>query len=226
MIFCNFPILDECIKLGPKGTLLLIEDIRIYSQVVYSIYQRENGIQPNYPFLLFDENFKEVAEPVTIYHPLLFDLNSASLKKKLFQRITMMLDLDEKLEVERIYNELTQYLNHKIFENLEIKVDISESCKLEDVFKLLKIAISDSSTSIFEKSQLILNLLKEFSTPNLVIFVGLGSLITREEFLFMIETINLNQQKVLFLENRPLENLKNIKQIHLDTDLVSWEKML
>ena len=218
--------MDKFIKLSPRATILLIEEVQIYSQVVYSIYQRENGIQPNYPFLLFDENFKEIAEPVTVHHPLLFDFNSASLKKKLFQRITMMLDTDEKLEIEKIYNELTQYLNHKIFENLEIKVDISESCKLEDVFKLLKITISDSSTSIFEKSQLILNLLKEFSTPHLIIFVGLGSLITLEEFGFMIETVNLNQQQVLFLENRPLENLKNIKQIHLDIDLVSWEKML
>ena len=226
MIICNFPILDEFIKLSPRATLLQIEDMRIYSQVVCSIYQRENGLQPTYPFLLVDENFKAIAEPITIHHPLLFDLNSVTLKKKLFQRIVLMLDLDEKLEIERIYHELTQYLNHKILENLEIPMEMSESCKLEDIFKLLKITISDSSASIFEKSQLILSLLKEFSIPNLIIFVGLGSLITQEEFHFMIEAVNLNQQQVLFLENRPLESLKNIKHIHLDSDFVSWEKML
>lgn len=223
---CNFPVLDEPLQLGESSTLLAIDDIQVYSQILYSLYQQENGIQPDYPFLLFDEDYKDLKNIAVIQNPLTFDFDTAPFKKLLFNRIIATLDMDERQRIETEYAELVQYFNQQIFEDIEIEVSISEAYKLEELFKLLKINILDNTENIFEKAQLILSVFNELSARDLIVFCGLGNMIKPEHFNLVIETANLNQQKVLFLENRPIENLKNIKQIHLDEDYYCTEKML
>lgn len=227
MIYCNFSILDEPFDLGNGASAVLsVDDVHIYSQILYSLYQQEHGLQPDYPFLLFGEEYQDVKNIALIQNPLTFDFNTSAFKKLLFNRIIATLDMEERQRIESEYAELVQYFNQQIFEDIEIQVSISEAYKLEELFKLLKIDILDNTTSIFEKSQLILNVFHELTSKDLIIFCGLGNMITVPEFNLIIETAELNQQKVLFIENQVISGLKNAKQIHLDKDYFLTEKML
>jgi CRISPR type II-A-associated protein Csn2 len=227
MIYCNFPQLDEPVSCLQNGsTVLTVENTAIYAQIIYSLYQQENVGQPDFPFLLFDDTYKPLTNLSVIQQPLLYDFNTANFKKLLFNRIISTLDVDERMEIERDYADLVSYFNQQIFDDIELEVSISEAYKLEELFKLLKINILDHSESIFEKCQLILNVLQELDKKQLIIFCGLGNFLLPAEYNLIIETANLNGQTVLFLENRLPENLQKIKQITLDNDYFCSEKMI
>ncbi|GAB2025884.1 type II-A CRISPR-associated protein Csn2 [Lactovum odontotermitis] len=227
MISCNFPVLDEPVRFAENlPNMLIVEEVHVYSQILYSLYQQENGIQPDYPFHFFDDNFENLSSLAVIQNPLTFDFNTAAFKKLLFSRIIATLDMDERQKIESTYNELVQYFNQQVFEDIEIEVSISEAYKLEELFKLLKINILDNSSSIFDKTQLILNVFHELSNKELFVFCGLGTMLTAEEFNLIIETATLNQQNVLFLENHEVEKLVKIKQFCVDKDYFCTEKML
>lgn len=223
----NFSQADEPLLLSEHATLFTVLPVRTYSQLVYSFYQLSNGIKSDENVVLFDENQKDLSKQLTvIQNPLSFDFDSLSLKKQLFSRIIETIDMDEREKIEMTYAELVRYFNVQIFDDIEIDVSISEGYKLEDLFKLLKIKILDETSSIFERTQLILNVLHELGHHELIIFCGLGNWLSLEQYQLLIENVNLNQQQVLFLENKKIEQCRACKLITLDEDLILWQKML
>lgn len=223
MTFCNFPLLDEPIFLNEhEGTVLSIEPKEVYAKIVYSLYQKATGISPDYPFLLFDDNYKEIPKATIIHNPMLYDLNTLALKKALFQRIIDTMDVEERISVEKNYANITNYFKQEIFEDVNIEVAISESYKLESLFKLLQIDILDETASIFEKSQLVLNVLHELGKNELVIFCGLSDFLVESEYELFLETANFNQQQILLIERNRVQQ-KNTTSFFLDNDFVLWK---
>ncbi|MEY8459177.1 type II-A CRISPR-associated protein Csn2 [Lactococcus ileimucosae] len=223
----NFPILDTPVQLlKGQANQLVVKSVDIYGQLAYAIYQMDKGLDPDYQFLLFNEDFKALKNVTMVQHPLLFDLDNLTIKKMLFKRIIDTLDMNEKTVIEATYGQTVEYFNRQIFEDLDIELDISYNYKVEELFKFLKIKIKDETSSIFERTQLILNVLKEFNHQSLIIFYGLGQLIPALDYQLIIETANLNQQTVLFLDSEEVEELKNLKRIVVDEDYFVVENVI
>lgn len=225
MTFCNFPALDEplCIE-QHQANVLAIETVEIYSKVVYSLYQRDLGLEPDYPFVIFDDNFKKITALTIVQNPLLFNFNTTTFKKLLFHQIIGKIDIDERLHIEKSYTDMVEYFQQEIFTALDIDFFVNETCKIEDVLKLMQVDILDSTSSIFEKCQLILNVLKEVKNEKLIIFCGLGELLSKEEYCLVIEAANLNQQQVLLIEHGAISNSEKTRYFFLDEDLILWEE--
>lgn len=224
---CNFPMLDESIALSSDvANVLVVEDKNIYSNIIYSLYQQENGIEPDYSFILFDDNFKQITTNILVLNPLTFDLNTPAIKKHLFTHITKLLDVNELQNVESMYNILYQYFNKIVLENVEIEITMNDAFKLEDVLKMMKLSIADTTSSIYERMQLILNVFHEFSIKTQIILCGTGSMVGTKEYNLIVETANMNKQRVLFIENAKISNLKNAKEFIVDKDYFCTEKML
>lgn len=223
----NFPILDAPVQLlKNQANQLVVKSVDIYGQLAYAIYQMDKGLDPDYRFLLFNDDFKSLKNVTVVQHPLLFDLDNLTIKKMLFKRIIDTLDMNEKTVIEATYGQMVEYFNRQIFEDLDIELDISYNYKVEELFKFLKIRIKDETSSIFERTQLILNVLKEFNHQGLIIFYGLGQLMPALDYQLIIETANLNQQTVLFLDSEEVEELKNLKRVVVDEDYFVVENMI
>ncbi|MBL3715900.1 type II-A CRISPR-associated protein Csn2 [Lactococcus garvieae] len=223
----NFPILDAPVQLlKNQANQLVVKSVDIYGQLAYAIYQMDKGLDPDYRFLLFNDDFKSLKNVTVVQHPLLFDLDNLTIKKMLFKRIIDTLDMNEKTVIEATYGQTVEYFNRQIFEDLDIELDISYNYKVEELFKFLKIRIKDETSSIFERTQLILNVLKEFNHQGLIIFYGLGQLMPALDYQLIIETANLNQQTVLFLDSEEVEELKNLKRVVVDEDYFVVENMI
>ncbi|WP_251421208.1 MULTISPECIES: type II-A CRISPR-associated protein Csn2 [Lactococcus] len=223
----NFPILDAPVQLlKNQANQLVVKSVDIYGQLAYAIYQMDKGLDPDYRFLLFNDDFKSLKNVTVVQHPLLFDLDNLTIKKMLFKRIIDTLDMNEKTVIEATYGQTVEYFNRQIFEDLDIELDISYNYKVEELFKFLKIRIKDETSSIFERTQLILNVLKEFNHQGLIIFYGLGQLMPALDYQLIIETANLNQQTVLFLDSEEVEELKNLKRVVVDEDYFVVENVI
>lgn len=224
---CNFPILDDPIRFSMDiPNVLIVEDVSIYSKIIYSLYQRDSGVQPDYSFIIFDDDFNQLSNFVTILNPLFFDFNTPTMKKILFTHIISRLDIDEIQEVEGLYNRIYQFISQFALENMEVELSISDTYKLDDILKMLKVSILDATSSVFERTQLILNVLHNFHQKGLIIFCGLGILLNENEYNLIIETARMNQQRVIFIENQEIDNLKGVKKIKVDKDYFCTEKML
>lgn len=208
----NFPILDEPIELG-KSTILAIEDVQVFAQLVKNFYQYEEDGE----LKLFDEKLKSLktSELMLVTDILGYDVNAPSLMKLVHADLENQ--FNEKPEVksmvEKLANTITELIAYECLEN-ELDLEYDEITILE-LIKALGVKVETRSDTIFEKMFEILQVYKYLSKKKLLVFINSLSYFQKEEIALILEYIHLSHMTVLFLEPHQVDGFS---QYILDED--------
>lgn len=208
----NFPILDEPIELG-KSTILAIEDVQVFAQLVKNFYQYEEDGE----LKLFDEKLKSLktSELMLVTDILGYDVNAPSLMKLVHADLENQ--FNEKPEVksmvEKLANTITELIAYECLEN-ELDLEYDEITILE-LIKALGVKVETRSDTIFEKIFEILQVYKYLSKKKLLVFINSLSYFQKEEIALILEYIHLSHMTVLFLEPHQVDGFS---QYILDED--------
>lgn len=165
---------------------------------------------------------------MVIFNPLQFDFNERSIKTIFHNKILNQLALDQeiKLEIENDYQKMLTKLVDYISDNNEIDFCYQEEAKFKDLLKLINLSVNQAKcSSIFEKVQLLIDTLNEIVGECLLIFTNLNILLTAEEYQFVVEQINLNNQTALIIESSQ-DEIEKISHFHLDDDFYFFDNRL
>lgn len=208
----NFPILDEPIELG-KSTILAIEDVQVFAQLVKNFYQYEEDGE----LKLFDKKLKSLktSELMLVTDILGYDVNAPSLMKLVHADLENQ--FNEKPEVksmvEKLANTITELIAYECLEN-ELDLEYDEITILE-LIKALGVKVETRSDTIFEKIFEILQVYKYLSKNKLLVFINSLSYFQKEEIALILEYIHLSHMTVLFLEPHQVDGFS---QYILDED--------
>lgn len=226
MIKINFEHLDESIELT-KGsvTIMVVESNAILGKIAYSLCDRSSGY-----FKIFDENYKPLLEKriLTIFNPLQFDFDDKSVKNLIYTYIIeqINMDIDFKQNLENQYQHMVSDLSEYLMNNIDIDLLCNNTVDIKDILKLAGISVNiENVTCVFDKIQLLLEVLKEIMENKLLIFINLNTMLTKEEYKLIVEQIDLNKQTVLLIEGN-LEHLEEYSYFCLDNDFYLYQNML
>lgn len=226
MVQINFPHLEQAIELvESKCNILVVENNQIYSKVMYSLYNHEDEY-----FKIFDNHYKNLKEKeiITIFNPLSFDFDERSIKTLFHNKIMkqLSLEIDRKQEVENDYRQLIHKLMQTVDENNDLDLLYNDELDYKALFKMMNLSINQTTqTSIFEKVQLLIHNLNELSGEKLLIFTHLNILLSTQEYLYLMEQVDLNNQTVLIIESSQY-GLQKIPHYYLDDDFFLQKNML
>lgn len=208
----NFGVLDQPIEID-KGTILSIEDTRVFAHLVQLFYQYDGESE----LRLFDEKQKSLknSELMLITDVLGYELNSTAILKLIYGDLEQQ--LNEKPEVKSMIDKLTATISELInYELLEHELDLeSDEITVMELFKALGIKIETKSDTILEKLIEVVQVFKNLSKKKLLVFVNTCSYLTKEELIELNNYISLYGVDVLYLEPR---QVAGFKQYVLDED--------
>lgn len=195
----NFPQLGEPISIS-KGTILVIEDIPLFSKIVQNLFSYEIGGEIS----LFNKKYEAIKanELVFISDILSFDGNSTSIQKLIYSDLENQINQKIELEcsIENIINQLTMLIEEEML-NHELPLSNCEIC-IKDVFKILEIKINLAEKTIFEKCLMVIEIFNYLPKKKILIFNNLTSYLSANELNELIEHIELNDVSCLILESR------------------------
>lgn len=196
-----------------KSTILAIEDVQVFAQLVKNFYQYEEDGE----LKLFDEKLKSLktSELMLVTDILGYDVNAPSLMKLVHADLENQ--FNEKPEVksmvEKLANTITELIAYECLEN-ELDLEYDEITILE-LIKALGVKVETRSDTIFEKIFEILKVYKYLSKKKLLVFINSLSYFQKEEIALILEYIHLSHMTVLFLEPHQVDGFS---QYILDED--------
>lgn len=194
-------------------TTLVVEDVRVFANLVREIYNFDNAED----LKIYDDKFKSLkaAEVLTITDVLGFDVNSRSVLKQIYGDLEIQ--LNEKPEVKSMIDKMTATLAELVgYELLDHELDLEQDeITVQELFQALGIKIETTSDTIFEKIFEILQIFKYLSKKQLLIFVNVSSYLTMAELESIKEFSDLQNQTILLLEPR---KITGFPQYVLDSD--------
>ena len=210
----NFSLLDETMEVS-QGTVLVIEDVTVFAQLVKEFYQYDE--QSN--LTIFDSKIRSIksSELLLITDVLGYDINISQVLKLLHTDIVSQ--LNDKPEVRSKIDSLVSLITDIIMaECLENELDIEyDEITLLELIKALGIRIETKSCTVFEKIFEILQIFKYLVKKKILVFVNSLSYFSKDEIYQILEYTKLLQAVVLFLEPR---KIKGIQQFILDKDYI------
>lgn len=210
----NFSLLDEPVEVS-QGTVLVIEDVSVFAQLVKEFYQYDE--QSN--LTIFDSKIRrsKSSELLLITDILGYDINTAQVLKLLHTDIESQLkDKPEvRSEIDSLVSLITDIIMAECLEN-ELDIEYDETTLLE-LIKALGIRIETKSCTVFEKIFEILQIFKYLVKKKILVFVNSLSYFSKDEIYQILEYTKLLQVDVLFLEPR---QIKGIQQFILDKDYI------
>ncbi|MGX7154358.1 type II-A CRISPR-associated protein Csn2 [Enterococcus rivorum] len=165
---------------------------------------------------------------IPIFNPLSFDFDERSIKTLLYNRLITQIgyEIDKKHEIEHDYRNMIYKLIQVIDENNDLDLMYKDELNYKELFKMIGLSIDQKmQTSIFEKIQLLINTLNDLAGEKLLIFTHLNILLTNQEYKYIMEQIDLNNQTVLIIESSQYI-LENIPHYYLDSDFFLSHIML
>ncbi|MDL5042870.1 type II-A CRISPR-associated protein Csn2 [Streptococcus raffinosi] len=210
----NFSLLDEPMEVN-QGTVLVIEDVSVFAQLVKEFYQYDE--QSN--LTIFDSKIRSIrsSELLLITDILGYDINTSQVLKLLHTDIVNQLNdkPEVRSEIDSLVSLITDIIMAECLEN-ELDIEYDEITLLELV-KVLGIRIETKSCTVFEKIFEILQIFKYLVKKKILVFVNSLSYFSKDEIYQILEYIKLLQANVLFLEPK---QIKEIQQFILDKDYI------
>ena len=210
----NFSLLDEPMEVN-LGTVLVIEDVSVFAQLVKEFYQYDE--QSN--LTIFDSKIRSIrsSELLLITDILGYDINTSQVLKLLHTDIVNQLNdkPEVRSEIDSLVSLITDIIMAECIEN-ELDIEYDEITLLELV-KVLGIRIETKSCTVFEKIFEILQIFKYLVKKKILVFVNSLSYFSKDEIYQILEYTKLSQADVLFLEPRQIEG---IQQFILDKDYI------
>lgn len=198
-----------------QGTVLVIEDVSVFAQLVKEFYQYDE--QSN--LTIFDSKIRSIrsSELLLITDILGYDINTSQVLKLLHTDIVNQLNdkPEVRSEIDSLVSLITDIIMAECLEN-ELDIEYDEITLLELV-KVLGIRIETKSCTVFEKIFEILQIFKYLVKKKILVFVNSLSYFSKDEIYQILEYIKLLQADVLFLEPK---QIKEIQQFILDKDYI------
>ena len=208
----NFPLLDEPLAIE-NTTFLVLEDQFTFSTIVKQFYQYTDDGK----LKLFDRNLKALKESelLVITDVLGYNLNSPAMLKLIHTDLENQLNdkPEVKSMVEKLVATITELLAFECLEN-ELDLEYDEITILE-LIDALGVKVEILSDTPFEKMLEIVQVFKYLSKKKLLVFINTSAYLSKDELVNLIEYIQLNQLKVLFVEPR---KVYDFPQYVLDQD--------
>ena len=198
-----------------QGTVLVIEDVSVFAQLVKEFYQYDE--QSN--LTIFDSKIRSIrsSELLLITDILGYDINTSQVLKLLHTDIVNQLNdkPEVRSEIDSLVSLITDIIMAECLEN-ELDIEYDEITLLELV-KVLGIRIETKSCTVFEKIFEILQIFKYLVKKKILVLVNSLSYFSKDEIYQILEYTKLSQADVLFLEPRQIEG---IQQFILDKDYI------
>lgn len=212
VISINFPILDEPLQI--KGaTFLVIQDQIIFANVVNQLYSysEESDLK------LFDDNYKKLkeSEVILVTDVFNFQINTSAIIKLIHLDILGQLNdnIEQKLLIQEQCLAISKILA-KECQGHEINLVYNE-LDIPQMLSALKVKIKEHKESLINKMLDIIQVYKYLPKKRLLIFVNVTAYLSREEVLAVVEFIQLQQVRVLFIEPKVVYDMP---QYVLDED--------
>ena len=210
----NFSLLDEPMEVN-LGTVLVIEDVSVFAQLVKEFYQYDE--QSN--LTIFDSKIRSIrsSELLLITDILGYDINTSQVLKLLHTDIVSQLNdkPEVRSEIDSLVSLITDIIMAECIEN-ELDIEYDEITLLE-LIKALGVRIETKACTVFEKIFEILQIFKYLVKKRILVFVNSLSYFSKDEIYQILEYTKLSQADVLFLEPRQIEG---IQQFILDKDYI------
>lgn len=198
-----------------QGTVLVIEDVSVFAQLVKVFYQYDE--QSN--LTIFDSKIRSIrsSELLLITDILGYDINTSQVLKLLHTDIVNQLNdkPEVRSEIDSLVSLITDIIMAECLEN-ELDIEYDEITLLELV-KVLGIRIETKSCTVFEKIFEILQIFKYLVKKKILVLVNSLSYFSKDEIYQILEYTKLLQADVLFLEPK---QIKEIQQFILDKDYI------
>ena len=166
---------------------------------------------------LFDRNLKALkeAELLLITDVLGYNLNSPTMLKLIHADLENQ--LNDKPEVPSMIEQLVATITELLaFECLENELDLEyDEITILELIGALGVKVETLSDTPFEKMLEIVQVFKYLSKKKLLVFINASAYLSKDELVNLIEYIQLNQLKVLFIEPR---KVYDFPQYVLDQD--------
>lgn len=209
----NFPLLDEPLAIE-NATFLVLEDQLTFSTIVKQFYQYSTD---DGDLKLFDRNLKSLKESelLVITDVLGYNLNSSSMLKLIHADLENQ--LNDKPEVKSMIEKLVATITELLaFECLENELDLEyDEITILELIDALGVKVETLSDTLFEKMLEIVQVFKYLSKKKLLVFINVSAYLSKDELVNLIEYIQLNQLRVLFVEPR---KVYDFPQYELDQD--------
>jgi len=208
----NFPLLDEPLAIE-NSIFLVLEDQFTFSTIVKQFYQYTDEGE----LKLFDRNLKALKESelLVITDVLGYNLNSPAMLKLIHADLENQ--LNDKPEVKSMIEKLVATITELLaFECLENELDLEyDEITILELIDALGVKVETLSDTPFEKMLEIVQVFKYLSKKKLLVFINVSAYLSKDELDSLIEYIQLNQLKVLFVEPR---KVYDFPQYVLDQD--------
>ena len=195
----NFQLLDEPLAIE-NATFLVLEDQFTFSNIVKQFYQYTDDGE----LKLFDKNLKALKESelLVITDILGYNLNSPAMLKLIHADLENQ--LNDKPEVKSMIEKLVATITELLaFECLENELDLEyDEITILELIDALGVKVETLSDIPFEKMLEIVQVFKYLSKKKLLVFINVSAYLSKDELVNLIEYIQLNQLRVLFVEPR------------------------
>ncbi|ORO44695.1 type II-A CRISPR-associated protein Csn2 [Streptococcus oralis subsp. tigurinus] len=195
----NFPLLDEPLAIE-NTTFLVLEDQFTFSTIVKQFYQYTDDGE----LKLFNRNLKALKESelLLITDVLGYNLNSPAMLKLIHADLENQ--LNDKPEVKSMIEKLVATITELLaFECLENELDLEyDEITILELIDALGVKVETLSDTPFEKMLEIVQVFKYLSKKKLLVFINAIAYLSKDELVNLIEYIQLNQLRVLFIEPR------------------------
>ena len=195
----NSPLLDEPLAIE-NATFLVLEDQFTFSTIVKQFYQYTDEGE----LKLFDRNLKALKESelLLITDVLGYNLNSPAMLKLIHADLENQ--LNDKPEVKSMIEKLVATITELLaFECLENELDLEyDEITILELIDALGVKVETLSDTPFEKMLEIVQVFKYLSKKKLLVFINAIAYLSKDELVNLIEYIQLNQLRVLFVEPR------------------------
>lgn len=195
----NFPLLEEPLAIE-NVTFLVLEDQFTFSTIVKQFYQYSDEGE----LKLFDSRLKALKESelLLITDVLGYNLNSPAMLKLIHADLENQ--LNDKPEVKSMIEKLVATITEMLaFECLENELDLEyDEITILELINALGVKVETLSDTPFEKMIEIVQVFKYLSKKKLLVFINTTAYLSENELVNLIEYIQLNQLRVLFVEPR------------------------
>ncbi|MGL6064486.1 MAG: type II-A CRISPR-associated protein Csn2 [Fusobacteriaceae bacterium] len=217
--------------LPDKISILEIENKKMFSKFIYSIYNKINGIDTGDEIYLF-ENGKEVKfseKALYISDPMMIDFNSKDIISTVTKLVSKQLniDIDIKNICEQKYSELYS-LFQNILSDFTINFDSSSQFDITKFIKMIGLKIDDSlNSNHLEKILSIIEIISELQLNKFIIFCNLKSYLLEEE-LKEVYKFSLYKKIPLILFESSLDKnyFEHEKKLTIDNDYDEFVKKI
>ena len=212
LVFLGEEPRDEALAIE-NATFLVLEDQFTFSTIVKQFYQYTDDGE----LKLFDRNLKALKESelLVITDVLGYNLNSPAMLKLIHADLENQ--LNDKPEVKSMIEKLVATITELLaFECLENELDLEyDEITILELIDALGVKVETLSDTPFEKMLEIVQVFKYLSKKKLLIFINASAYLSKDELVNLIEYIQLNQLRVLFVEPR---KVYDFPQYVLDQD--------